>query len=143
MAKHFAICRRIVWVCLNILWSWSLKGYRQCFRSSHRRCSVIKKTVLKNFTIFTGQHLCWSLFLTKIQEFRCFLCALRTSCVHLGKSANNCFWCFNHTKTNYLICIANQMTGFYIDTLALNEWNSSQWTHNLNLTYIRESIVVN
>ena len=29
-------------------------------RSSHRRCS--KKIFLKNFTIFTRKHLCWSLF---------------------------------------------------------------------------------
>ena len=26
--------------------------------------------VLKNFAIFTGKHLCWSLFLTKLQAFR-------------------------------------------------------------------------
>ena len=29
-------------------------------RSSHQRCFV-KKTVLKNFAVFTGKHLCWSL----------------------------------------------------------------------------------
>ena len=29
-------------------------------RSSHRKCSV-KKGVLKNFSNFTGKHLCWSL----------------------------------------------------------------------------------
>ena len=32
-------------------------------RSSHRRCSlIVKKIVLKNFTKFTGKHLCLSLF---------------------------------------------------------------------------------
>ena len=36
-------------------------------RSSHRICS--KKTVLKNFTISTRKHLCWSLFLIKLQAF--------------------------------------------------------------------------
>ena len=36
------------------------------FRSSHRRCSV-KKGVLKKFGNFTGKHLCWSLFLIKLQ----------------------------------------------------------------------------
>ena len=30
--------------------------------------------VLKNFTIFTGKHLCWSLFLIKLQAFRLFSC---------------------------------------------------------------------
>ena len=34
------------------------------FKSSHRRCTI-KKDV-KNFASFTGKHLCWSLFLTKL-----------------------------------------------------------------------------
>ena len=38
-------------------------------RSSHRRCSI-KKTVLKNYAILTGKHLCWGLFLIKLQAFR-------------------------------------------------------------------------
>ena len=29
-----------------------------------------KKSVLKNFANFTEKHLCWSLFLTKLQVFR-------------------------------------------------------------------------
>ena len=33
-------------------------------RSSHRRCSM-KKVVFKNFTIFAGKLLCWSLFLKR------------------------------------------------------------------------------
>ena len=41
------------------------------FRRSHWRCSI-KKAVLKNFAIFTGKHLCWSLFLVKLQAFRPF-----------------------------------------------------------------------
>ena len=35
-------------------------------KSNHRRCHV-EKGVLKNFTNFTGKHLCWSLFLIKPQ----------------------------------------------------------------------------
>ena len=27
---------------------------------------------LKNFAVFTGKHLCWNLFLMKLQAFRCF-----------------------------------------------------------------------
>ena len=38
-------------------------------RSSHRRCSIYKD-ISKNFAIFTGKHLCWSLFLIKLQAFR-------------------------------------------------------------------------
>ena len=33
-------------------------------RSSHRKCSI-KKAALKDFAIFKGKHLCWSLFLIK------------------------------------------------------------------------------
>ena len=33
-------------------------------RSSHRRCSI-NKAVFKNSAIFTGKHLCWSIFLIK------------------------------------------------------------------------------
>ena len=32
--------------------------------SSHRRCSI-SKALLENFTKFTGEHLCWSLFFNK------------------------------------------------------------------------------
>ena len=38
-------------------------------RSSHRSCSV-KKSILKNFSNFSGKHLCWSLVLIKLQAFR-------------------------------------------------------------------------
>ena len=48
-----------------------LKKYRssrgKC-KSSHRRCSV-KKRVLKDIANFTGKHLCWCLFLIKLQAF--------------------------------------------------------------------------
>ena len=32
-----------------------------------------EKAVLKNFVIFTGKHLCWSLFLLKLQAFKSLL----------------------------------------------------------------------
>ena len=37
------------------------------WRSSHQRCSIKKQTVLKNFAIFTGKHLCYSLVLISCQ----------------------------------------------------------------------------
>ena len=40
-------------------------------RSSHQRCSL-KKGVLRNFTKFTGKHLCQSLFFNKVAGPRCF-----------------------------------------------------------------------
>ena len=39
------------------------------FKSSHQRCSI-RRTIFRNFAIFTGKHLCWSLFLIKLQIFR-------------------------------------------------------------------------
>ena len=42
---------------------------KKLYRSSHKRCSI-KKGVLKNFAILTGKHLCWSLFLIKLQAWR-------------------------------------------------------------------------
>ena len=38
-------------------------------KSSHRRCSVKKR--LQHFAIFTGKHLCWILFLIKLQDQAC------------------------------------------------------------------------
>ena len=47
----------------------------QTDKSSHRRC-YITKAVLKNFAIFTGKHLCWSLFfinfVKKSFQYKCF-----------------------------------------------------------------------
>ena len=39
---------------------------------SSRSQMFFKIGVLKNFAMFTGKHLCWSLFLIKMQAFRCF-----------------------------------------------------------------------
>ena len=33
-----------------------------------RKCSSLKIGVLKNFAMFTGKYLCWSLFLIKLQR---------------------------------------------------------------------------
>ena len=43
------------------LLSFSSRTNARMFRSSHRKCSV-RKRVLRNFDIFTGKHLCQSLF---------------------------------------------------------------------------------
>ena len=44
---------------------WYLDAFLVFDRSSHQRCSV-KKGVLRNFTKFTGKHLCQSLFFSKV-----------------------------------------------------------------------------
>ena len=40
--------------------------------SNHQRCSF-KKAVPKNSAIFTGKHLCWSLFFNKIAGLQTLL----------------------------------------------------------------------
>ena len=44
-------------------------GKRPVVRSIHRRCSV-RKGVLRNFTNFTGKHLCQSLFFNEVATLR-------------------------------------------------------------------------
>ena len=65
--------------------------YSAYYRNSLQRC-FIKKTVLKNFVIFTGKHLCWSLFLLRLQVFRTNF----YEHIFWRTSANGCFyyyWC--------------------------------------------------
>ena len=50
------------------------------YRSSHQRCSI-KKTVSKNFAIFRGKHLCWSLFSIKSNFIKK---RLQHSCFHVS-----------------------------------------------------------
>ena len=59
-------------------------------RSSHRRCSV-KKGFPKNLANFTGKHLCWSLFLIKLQAFRCI--PVKFACVFLLTQVFSCEIC--------------------------------------------------
>ena len=44
------------------------QGFESQLKNSHRQCSV-KEGVLKNFSNFTRKHLCWSLFLIKLQAW--------------------------------------------------------------------------
>ena len=46
-----------------------IRKFRIYTRSSHQRCSI-KKGVLRNFTKFTGKHLCQSLFFNKVAGLR-------------------------------------------------------------------------
>ena len=48
----------VLGVCTFFLWIYIKIGL---YRSSHRRCSV-REGVLRNFTKFTGKHMCQSLF---------------------------------------------------------------------------------
>ena len=46
-----------------------MKNHQAQIRSSHQRCSM-KKGGLRNFTKFTGKHLCQSLFFNKVAGLR-------------------------------------------------------------------------
>ena len=54
---------------VTIMMSFGEITWLQRHTNSHRRCSI-KTAVLKNVAIFTGRHLCWSLFLKKLQTSR-------------------------------------------------------------------------
>ena len=63
------------------------------FRSSHIRC-LVKKGVLKDFANFEGKHLCWSLFLIKLQAWKDF--------------SKNLFW---RTFRNVCLFVLNSFIG--------------------------------
>ena len=48
-------------------------------KSSHQRCSITKG-VLRNFTIFTGKHLCQNLFFNKFVGLRHATCEISNNC---------------------------------------------------------------
>ena len=79
-------------------------------RRSHRRCSV-KKDVLKNLENFTWKHLCWSLFLIKLQAWRP-VTLLKRSATSLKKTPTHMFSykIFENFKNTYfknksIVCI--------------------------------------
>ena len=63
-------------VCLSVCLSACLSVFLSVNKSNHKCCSI-KKVVLKNFAIFTGKYLCWSLsfwnnFIKMRLQHRCF-----------------------------------------------------------------------
>ena len=65
LIKYFSL----VWLIWHSLVIWLSEkivlNKSEICRSSHRSCSI-RKGVLRNFTKFTGKHLCWSLFFNKV-----------------------------------------------------------------------------
>ena len=45
---------------------YNMRSHNKIFASSQRRCSIKKGGILKNFTKFTGKHLCQSLYFNKV-----------------------------------------------------------------------------
>ena len=57
----------------HVTFSWLIltKSYQNISgAASHQRGCYVKKDVLENLANFTEEHLCWSLFLTKVQAWR-------------------------------------------------------------------------
>ena len=63
--EHFLLKKRIWQRCFPVHFA----NFLRTPRSSHQRCSL-KKGVLRNFTKFTGKHLCQSLFFYKVVGLR-------------------------------------------------------------------------
>ena len=66
---------------LQMLLRIELSWEKVLIRSSHRRCSI-KEGVLRNFSKFTGKHLCQSLFFNKVAS----------SCRHEATLLKKRFW---------------------------------------------------
>ena len=70
----------------------------------------MEKAVLKNFAVFTGKHLCWSLFFNKVASLKTFIKKrFRHRCFHVNipklhlfwrTSANSCFCTYDHALSN-------------------------------------------
>ena len=73
----FKIPCSIIFCCCKSIWLFSIKKRRFCvlellreLSRSSRSQMFFKIGVLRNFAMFTGKHLCWSLFLIKLQAWR-------------------------------------------------------------------------
>ena len=64
-------------------------------RSRHQRCSI-EKAILKNFAIFTGKHLRWTLFFNRVAGLKTCNCIKRDS----NKDVF-CGYCENFKKTYF------------------------------------------
>ena len=75
--------------------------------------------VLKNFANFTGKHLCWSLFFTKLQAFRPATLLKIDSCTsvflwNLRNSEEQLFW---RTSERLLLCIDDFIIYWFLQPL--------------------------
>ena len=75
--------------------------------------------VLKNFANFTGKHLCWSLFFTKLQAFRPATLLKRDSYtgVFLWNLRNSEEQLFRRTSERLLLCIDDFIIYWFLQPL--------------------------
>ena len=71
------------------------------FRSSHRRFSV-RKGILRNFTKFTGKHLCQSLLFNTVADLRPEFCKVFKNTFFYRTLPNDCF-CFVKFHMHFLL----------------------------------------
>ena len=64
---HTLLCKLLLSNC--VCWNWRKDWLFNTSRSSYSQM-FFEIGVLKNFAIFTGKYLCWTLFLIKLQAFR-------------------------------------------------------------------------
>ena len=92
--------------------------------SSYQRCSL-KKAALKNFTVPTGNHLCWSLFLLKKQVFR------TATELKRGTSTGVFPWIFrNFKKTLKNICERLGLIHYDVKRAAVSEKRRKELQHS-------------
>ena len=97
--------------------------------SSQRRYSVkkgvLKKqlfaNVVKDFAYFSGKHLCWSLFLIKLQASQNFQTHLFVRC------CQQIFWVFDHFVRPAALLKRDFNTGFFL-------WNLQDISEHLQTT---------
>ena len=79
-------------------------------RSSHQRCSI-RKSVLKNFTKFTGKQLCWNLFSNKVAGSACNV--IKKETLPLVFSSEFCEIFKNTFFTEHLQTTASKLTEYF------------------------------
>ena len=156
--KPFSAASIVDWTSKILLDRFYQKERLQRFTltSSHRRCSVTK-AVLKNFAIFTGKHLCWSLFFIKLQLWSpaillkrdsntgLFLWILPVFSKHLFRktsaASDPCFHLFGlNRKTYYIQCYGQSPINLTKKTPGSLMWCKMRFLRNCHHSYFHFSL---
>ena len=110
-------------------------------RSNRGSCSI-RKAVLKNFAIFTGKHLCWSLSFKKLQAQRSFEKDLRTTAFEHLRQIKMYFFLYlfhpqSHFKFVFTFSISLMQQGDY-DFLGCGQ--KSNFKQKMSTRVIQKSI---
>ena len=94
----------------------------QLIHQTNSHQCFIKTAVFKSFTIFTGKHLCWSLFLIKLPAFRPATSLERYSKKVFGVSYfGECFWTALGSNRN---SVSGHSLLNHLDSLVLQKYQS-------------------